>query len=75
MPAEIERTLLDAIPDVEDRELRVSLVRYPDNPEFGEYREVSYYIPSRDLYTLGYAFPEEFTPRIVAALKTKRPPA
>lgn len=73
--AEVERTVLTTIPDGEDRELRVSLVRYPELPELGEFLEVSFYIPSRELYTQGYAFPDKYSNKIGAAMRTKRQPA
>lgn len=57
MPAaEMTRTVLQRIPDAEDRELHVSLIRWPEHPEFGDYLEIADYIPSRDLYARGHTF-------------------
>jgi hypothetical protein len=66
-----ERTLIEAIPDVEDRELRISLIRYPDFPEWGEFREIAEYIPSRDLYGRGYVVPEKHASKVGTAMRKK----
>lgn len=73
MPAaEMTRTVLAVIPDAEDRELRVCLVRYPGNPEFGEYVEIAEYIPSRDLYGRGYAFPQKYAAKVQTGIRAAK---
>ena len=67
MPAEPERTVLASIPDVEDRELRVSLVSWPGHPEFGTQLEIADYIPSRDLYARGHLFDAQHAQKVLRA--------
>lgn len=74
MPAaEPERTVLAVIEDVPDRELRVCLVHFPDFPEWGDFRSIEEYIPSRDLYGRGWVIPEKFASKVGTALRAKRP--
>jgi len=69
VPAEPERTVLESIPDVEDRELRVSLLRWPDHPELGEQAEIADYIPSADRYGRGHLFNPRLIPKVIAGLR------
>jgi hypothetical protein len=70
--AEIKRTVLQKIPDVEDRERHVSLIEWPDHPEFGKFLEIADYVPSRDLYGRGYTFPVAFGPKVVAGIRAAK---
>lgn len=73
MPAaDITRTVLQAIPDAEDREIRVCLVRWPDHPEYGEYVEVADYIPSREIYGRGYIFPAVHATKVVTGMRAAK---
>lgn len=72
MPAEPERTVLAAIPDVEDRELRVSLVIWPDHPEFGQQIEIADYVPSLDAYVRGHMYDARHATKIVAGHRKVR---
>jgi len=69
VPAEPERIVLAAIPDAEDRETRVSLLKWPGHPEFGLQVEIADYIPSRDLYSRGYLFNPSHVAKVIAGLR------
>ena len=69
MPAEPERIVLAAIPDAEDRELRVSLLRWPGHPEFGYQAEIANYILSRDLYSRGFLFDPNHATKVITGLR------
>lgn len=69
MPAAPERTVLASIPDAPDREVRVSLIRWSERPDFGLQAEIADYIPSRDLYGRGYLFDPRHTSKVIAGLR------
>jgi len=72
VPAAVERTVLAAIPDAEDRELHVCLVRWPDHPDWGSYLEIADYIPSRDLYARGHLFDAKHGPKVAAGVRAAK---
>ena len=69
MPAQPERLVLASIPDAEDRLIRISLLTWPKNPEFGVQAEIADYIPSRDLYGRGFIFDPEHTSKVIAGFR------
>lgn len=69
MPAEPERIVLAKIPDVEDRELHVCLLRWPGHPEFGSQVEIADYIPSDDRYGRGHLFDPVHITKVIAGLR------
>jgi hypothetical protein len=72
VPAEPERTVLAKIPDVEDRELHVCLLRWPGHPEFGSQVEIADYIPSLDRYGRGHLFDPRHIAKVAAGLRSAK---
>lgn len=69
MPAAPERTVLARIPDVEDREIHVSLVTFPGHPEVPAQIELVDYILSTGTYGRGYMFDETHRAKIIAGIR------
>lgn len=51
-----KRTVVHVIPDVEDREIHVTLIEFPGT-KFKPQVEIAHYIPSIKTYGEGFAFP------------------
>lgn len=71
MPAAPVRTVLATIPDVEDREIRICLITFPEHPDWPSQVEISDYIPSTDTYGRGYMFNEAHRTKVAAGVRTK----
>lgn len=68
MPAAPQRTVLARIPDVEDREVHVSLVTWSDNPEWTQI-EIADYIVSTKTYGRGYLFDAKLLPKVMGGMR------
>jgi hypothetical protein len=68
--AKPDRIVLAAIPDVEDLQTRVSIVTWPDHPEFGTQLAIEDYVPSLDEYGRGYFFDPRHRAKVIAALRS-----
>lgn len=69
MPAEPDRRVLARILDADDRELRVSLVSWPEKPAFGTQVELADFIPSQQRYGRGFLFDPRHLSKVMAGLR------
>lgn len=69
---DVTRVVLQVIPVKEDLETRVSLLRWPDHPTYGDFLEVADYIPSREMYARGYVFPAEHGSKVATGLRAAK---
>lgn len=67
MAAELVRTVIDRITDVDDREIHTSVVSWPDYPKYGPFLDIREYIPSKDRYGRGVYVPLAYADRIAKA--------
>jgi hypothetical protein len=70
VPAAPERTVLLEIPDADDREIRVSVVTWPEHPDWPAQVEVADYIPSTGIYGRGYLFDAKHRAKVISGLKS-----